>query len=73
MRSITWSEVLEAGTKVMVKNMVGTIVGHYVAPNGVVVHKIKLTEKRVRVACSIYKTVPINKTIEPNYSFVNVL
>ena len=73
MKSIGPYEILPAGTPVAMKNYRGVILSHNVAPNGVVVHKIKIMSKLVRTFGKNYKIVPTEKIIEPNYSFVYVI
>ena len=73
MKSIGPYEILSPGTHVAVKAYRGVVVSRRVADNGVVVHTIKATVKRVRTVGVNYKNVPVNETFESNYSFVYVV
>ena len=73
MKNIGPHEILANGTRVAVNAYRGAVVGHVIAPNGVVVHEIQADFKRVRGFGQTYKDKPVSKTLNPNYSFVYVV
>ena len=73
MSSIGPHVILTPSTRVRVKNHVGYIIDHWIAPNGVVVHRIHVTAHLKRGFGQTYTQTPMSKIIEPNYSFVTIL